>query len=674
MGNQRKGVRDPFPRASSHLDHLDRALSEPFPMATEIPLPDDVRTALAFVKRTPDSSLKLFWKSQLEALDTLSKDPLCSSEDWYAQRTPDFAQAPNSLRIGLIAQLADFTGIGAAGWLSQYVFGFPITGTIAQSKTFPLSEKPDNPNPLARDSLFVGAIERFKTRSRRSPPHALTLWKEALTQVGEGWLLAPRQLNSSGRFCDQPELQLNNAFRFAVVQGQKIRACDDLKASLTNRACSVTSPITLPSWEHLSRISSDLSTSHRNLALGKGGESDAYKKLPLSPEDSLTAVITLQGPDGKWYGFISRSLMFGSTAAVVHYNTFSRLLVSLFVRLFGIPMVGYFDDFGFVIFQTVSREALDTFRDFCRIIGTSLAAKKCSVGTANSFLGIRAVLPSTSNAFRLSLSLDPEKAAVWSTLLEDYIKTRTIDHKSLDRLIGRLSFAQTNIFGKFARSLAQALYDKLHAHPYKENIDEPTLLILDWWRVALSRSLDRLVTIRPEFPKYIIYTDASWRPSRGKGRIAAILIERQSKRVVEVLSSPAPGAIASLFDDSSAIYGLELFALVAAFAIWQRILAGRQVAAYVDNDPASNGLVKGAAHFGPAHSFILRFWQLVYSRSIAVWFERVPSPLNLADLPTRHKELPLKVENTREFPQIDRLIEYFMKKWSAKCSLLKDFE
>ena len=152
------------------------------------------------------------------------------------------------------------------------------------------------------------------------------------------------------------------------------------------------------------------------------------------------------------------------------------------------------------------------------------------------------------------------------------------------------------------------------------------------------------------------------------------LFGRRSGTPLETLSSESPLALSGLFGNSIAIYGLERFALVAAFEVWHDRLADPQVAAYVDNDPASNGLVKGAAHFGPAHSFILRFWQLVYSRSIAVWFERVPSPLNLADLPTRHKELPLKVENTREFPQIDRLIEYFMKKWSAKCSLLKDFE
>ena len=53
------------------------------------------------------------------------------------------------------------------------------------------------------------------------------------------------------------------------------------------------------------------------------------------------------------------------------------------------------------------------------------------------------------------------------------------------------------------------------------------------------------------------------------GSIAAILIERQSGRIVAVLSSDAPLRVVKLRDRSSAMYGLDLFALVAAFASWQ---------------------------------------------------------------------------------------------------------
>ena len=168
-------------------------------------------------------------------------------------------------------------------------------------------------------------------------------------------------------------------------------------------------------------------------------------------------------------------------------------------------------------------------------------------------------------------------------------------------------------------------------------------------------------------PKYYIYTDAAWRPSKRSGRIAAIVIERRPGRVLEVLSSPDPLRAASLFDDSPSIYGLELFALVTAFIAWRQILEGCQVTAYVDNDPASNGLVRGAAHFEIEHNFSFRPWQLVCGRSIAVWFERAPSPLNLADIPTRFKKPPAKVGKLRGSPNVDRLIDHFTTKWSVEA-------
>ena len=350
MNAQRKGVRDPFPGTASHAAHVDRALLEPFPLSVECPLPEEVKESISFLKGCSDDVLKSFWREQLELLRKISSDDRCSSIPWYSLRPREMEGAPSDLKIGLVAQLCNFIGIGAGNWLLQYVFGFPIVGEISQSRTFPKTDKPDNPCPISPEESLKGAGERFKARSKRSPKLAPTLWKEMMDQVDKGWLQEPKLLNEKGRFVDSPDKPLNNAFRFAVVQGEKVRAVDDLRASLTNKACSAVTPITLPSWEHIAQITLELIPCGRSLALGKADESDAYKKLPLRQKDMDLAVITLCGPDGRWYGCRSRSLIFGSTAAVVHYNTFSRMLVTLFSRLFGIPAVAYFEDFGFVIF------------------------------------------------------------------------------------------------------------------------------------------------------------------------------------------------------------------------------------------------------------------------------------------------------------------------------------
>ena len=39
-------------------------------------------------------------------------------------------------------------------------------------------------------------------------------------------------------------------------------------------------------------------------------------------------------------------MMLGASLAVHHYNFFARTLSELACRIFGIPILGYFDDFG----------------------------------------------------------------------------------------------------------------------------------------------------------------------------------------------------------------------------------------------------------------------------------------------------------------------------------------
>ena len=468
--------------------------------------------------------------------------------------------------------------------------------------------------------MFTDAPARFKARATRPPPHAAHMWTEALEQAQAGWMDSPRILNSSGRFGDAPSFPINNAFRFAVVQGAKIRACDDLRASETNRSCKAIAPISLPSWEHVAQISNDLLKSGRGLAFGKADESDAYKKLPLKAPDAFLAVITLQGPDGKWYVFTPRSQLFGSTAAVVHYNTFPRLLAPLFTRLFGIPLIGFFDDYGFLIFKSVMEESLSTFRQFCSILGIDLSEKKCSVGTTNTFLGLKGVSPSKVNSCSLTISMGPEKSAKWSELIVDYLAKGSIDRKSLDKLIGRFAFALTNIFGKFARSMISPLYLMLQERPFNASISAQIRENLIWWGLMIRTGSSRKVVIHPSYPQYVVYTDASWSFKKNRGGIAAILFDDKSGKILRTLSSPAPLKIVELFDESSAIYGLELFALVSCFAVWQDILAGCQTTAYVDNDPSSNGLIRGAAKFPAAQKFIMRFWQLIYLKNMRVWF------------------------------------------------------
>ena len=76
----------------------------------------------------------------------------------------------------------------------------------------------------------------------------------------------------------------------------------------------------------------------------------------------------------------------------------------------------------------------------------------------------------------------------------------------------------------------------LRAHPFDEVLSDELIVNLEWWRNALSSVLTRVATLRPRFPKFIIYTDASWSDKRNQGRIAELLFDRSSGALLEVLS------------------------------------------------------------------------------------------------------------------------------------------
>lgn len=251
--------------------------------------------------------------------------------------------------------------------------------------------------PPVRDSasLFETKEARFRGRSSRGvSAHAKQLWGEARLQVEKGWLRAPQPLDKSGNFRDLPDEKVNIAFRFGVLQSDKLRGCDDLKDSLTNETCYITTPITLPSWDHIASAARILAANKKQWAFGKIDHRDAYKALPLKPSEACFATLALRNPDdGVWYGFRPRTLMFGSTAAVLHYNCLSRVIASLACRLLLLPAVGYFGDFGFITAADGADEAFASFAEFFTLLGMELKVEKSPIGNFNSFLGLDATFP-----------------------------------------------------------------------------------------------------------------------------------------------------------------------------------------------------------------------------------------------------------------------------------------
>ena len=350
--------------------------------------------------------------------------------------------------------------MGGSSWIMQFLFGFPLTGRLSQRGCLPVRTKETSKTPEKLGKISRSAQTRFADRASKSGfKNCQLLWNEAHLQIEKGRLHPPFPLSLDESPSKLVHPRLNVAFRFGVEQGSKLRACDDLRHARTNLACIVETPIKLASWDHVAQLSNLVNTGSRDWSFFKADHEAAYKQLPLAPEFSKLAAVALRSPvDHLWYGFVSRTMVFGAVAAAIRYNVFPRLIAELFTKLFGIPMLVAFDDFGDIIHAEISEAAIRTFALFCSKLGIQLKTEKSEVGRRITFLGLEGDSPCKANGFTISVRLTREKAEAWADQINSYIKAGFISSNDLGELIGKLGFPQTNLFGKFARTQMMPLY------------------------------------------------------------------------------------------------------------------------------------------------------------------------------------------------------------------------
>ena len=126
-------------------------------------------------------------------------------------------------------------------------------------------------------------------------------------------------------------------------------------------------------------------------------------------------------------------------------------------RLFGIPPICFFDDFAALIPKLLGNKELQVFTTFCSLLGIRLMEGKSEVGPRIAFLCLSGWFPGRYNGHTLHISLPDEKRTAWAALLRDYTCKGSTAHQELEKLIGRLSFPQTLLFGKFARTQLRPL-------------------------------------------------------------------------------------------------------------------------------------------------------------------------------------------------------------------------
>ena len=101
---------------------------------------------------------------------------------------------------------------------------------------------------------------------------------------------------------------------------------------------------------------------------------------------------------------------------------------------------------------------------------------------------------------------------------------------------------------------------------------------------------------------------------------------------------------------------MELTAVALAIYEERFNLANRTVTVYIDNNAVSGAIVKSQTSIAIAQNMIGALWLLAANFNISLWFDRVPSLANIADLPTRDKALPFQAGNSGPFKLMEEWI------------------
>ena len=81
----------------------------------------------------------------------------------------------------------------------------------------------------------------------------------------------------------------------------------------------------------------------------------------------------------------------------------------------------------------------------------------------------------------------------------------------------------------------------------------------------------------------------------------------------------------------------EVIPCLASKVIWKDRMVGRPVVHFVDNEAARFALIKGGSPTIDSAWITSEFWNHEVGQSAHTWFERVPSPSNISDAPSRGK-------------------------------------
>ena len=546
--------------------------------------------------------------------------------------------------------------------------GFPVVGEFPRTGVFP----PDDRRPereltdLWRSSRQ--AVDRLLREDGGSgdPEVDEFVLDESLLEVERGWLegpFSPEDLNEDlGHWIPNR--------RFGVRQGGCCRAIDDFSESGVNSALGAVETIDPDNLDRVivnakAHIEAFCAADHerseqspfRGLVRHPDHEqavlvarmfdlASAYRQLARAPWHASVTVIAVWHPGRiRWVFFKQRALAFGSSASVLSFNWVSKALSMVIVQVLFSGSTCFYDDFTVLEVQALASSTDESITELFALLGFDLKDLPTFadvIEPLGAVLDLRASRDRPASAFlanRVS-RIDEIERDVGALCAADSGPTL----RTMAKIRGRLLFSRSLCFGRVGGNAMRAITVETSRSTSASGVSEELRSALRSLVRHLRASPPRLISVaEPTFA--LLISDGSWEDGDALnpvGGIGAVLLDRED-RSVRFFRWSAPRDLALVLASrrgGNPIHQLELCPVLVALKLWSVALQGRCTLCLVDNEASKAALVAGASCNATSAGIVADVDDTAAALGARLYYERVPSPSNLADPPSRGRPPP----------------------------------
>jgi hypothetical protein len=426
------------------------------------------------------------------------------------------------------------------------------------------------------------------------------------------------------------------ARRFSREQGVKddgsikLRAVDDETGCGLNGA---TDPTEKLHNEHIDMLLQITALTWKQTGVApsfwKADIDSAFRRVPIAVGDRDLVWVAIKHEGQIW---IARhnSACFGATASVHAWNRVGALLAHIARVWLKLPVLRYVDDYFSCDREENVKHALGCFASLCRILmgDDALKDKKMESGNPIGILGLRVTADETS----VHVWPEPKKVTNWAKDIDEAISKQKLSSADASKLAGRLSWAAQHTFMRIGCAPLRPIFTQVNKPLPGDRITNLLRDALIWWREYLRLPL-KMTHYYGRAPECVhIFTDARSTPPR----IAATMLLEGKLYYSD--AEPSTEVVKQLLNrKDQQIMALEMLAAFFGIATFAPFLKGKCIHVYIDNTAGEKAIDKGAAK-SQDHNMITHHLRLLAAEvGAGLVIHRVPSKLNLADLPSREE-------------------------------------